>query len=640
MADFFLIMTDRYIPNFLKYHRRKTGEVNIGSVALGGNNPIRLQSMTNTPTSDIKSTLGQIIRIANMGADYVRMTVPSKKDAEALPAIVEGVSKIAAPVPLIADIHFNPSLAMLSAEVLDKVRINPGNFIDKKRRNTIEYTVEQYAEEQAILREKLILLLNICRKNNTALRIGTNHGSLSDRILTRFGDTPEGMAESAMEFLRICQEENFSEVVVSMKASNTRIMVYATRLLVAKMNAENMDYPLHLGVTEAGEGEDGRIKSAIGIGALLADGIGDTIRVSLTENPEIEIPVAKKITNYVQLFEGHAKIREFGHYPVNPFEYHRRETNTVDTIGGSNTPVVVHRIQGEVTAGKMASLGWTISDKQGWSFTDTAPDYLWIDSWPSNLPDFPKNRILQNYDIDGKETIHVYSELSELKAASSTAQVRFLRVWADELNSFLINELKKYENLVLMLESKNSNAPSDLRSAIFRLINSKLSNPVILCRNYKLTNSEDLQLQASIDLGGLLIDGMGDGICLQDKAKLSDTTINSVAFGILQASRVRISKTEFISCPSCGRTLFDLQSTTSKIRERTSHLKGLKIGIMGCIVNGPGEMADADYGYVGTGPGRVTLYKEKNVVKKNIDESEAVEELIDLIKENGDWTDA
>jgi (E)-4-hydroxy-3-methylbut-2-enyl-diphosphate synthase len=639
MADFFG-MTESYITDFLRYTRRRTNEVNIGGIPLGSMHPIRLQTMTNTATSDVQSTVKQIISMVKAGAEYARMTVTGRRDADALGDIVAELSKRDILIPLIADIHFNPALALISAETMDKVRINPGNFVDRKQFITQDYNDEKYAGELNRLQEKFLELLEKCRKHRTTLRIGTNHGSLSDRIMTRFGDSPQGMAESAMEFLRICKAQNFDQVVVSMKSSNTRIMVYATRLLISMMMAEDMHYPLHLGVTEAGEGEDGRIKSAVGIGALLADGIGDTIRVSLTEDPELEIPVARKIVSYVNGFHPHAEIKAFGKYPLNPYDYQRRKSAGVQNTGGDQMPVVIHRIQGNLIVETLTSLGW-IEDKNGnWTFGDLSPDYLWLDSLPSGI-NLPLKRILvdsANY-LQLPGVLPVCDDISEINKIASSVDTLFLRIKACQADDILFEELKGYKNVILMLESENRNIPADLRAAIFRLMNSGDQHPIILMSAYNENAAEDFQLKASVDLGGLFIDGLGDGICLHNEGALNDVIKNNVAFGILQAARVRISKTEFISCPSCGRTLFDLQSTTKKIRERTSHLKGLKIGIMGCIVNGPGEMADADYGYVGTGTGRVTLYRQKHIVKRNIPEDQAVEELLNLIRENGDWID-
>lgn len=633
-------MNKLYSPDFLLYKRRSTREVNIGGVPLGGSHPVRLQSMTNTPTSDVLATVKQIIAIAAEGADYVRLTVPGKKDADALPEIVAELSRRNCIVPLVADIHFNPKLALISAEVLDKVRINPGNYVDKKNFKLVEYTTEEYQEELSRLRVRFKELIETCRRHGTALRIGTNHGSLSDRIMSRYGDTPEGMVESAMEFLRICMEEDFHDVVVSMKASNTRVMVYANRLLVVKMLEEGMDFPLHLGVTEAGEGEDGRIRSAVGIGTMLADGIGETIRVSLTEDPELEIPVARLLRDYIAGFQSDIPISPFGEYPIDPFHYNKVKSHPVANIGGENVPVVIHRFLQNPQAEDLKRIGWYHTPEGSWEFSDQAADYILVSGWPDGFPAPPPNRVLiSGNGSDIPNTCRVYSSSDLTGGKIPTGNMAFLSIDAGALDDSMINRLRNREGLVIFLETGHANPFASLRAAMFRMINARANLPVILCREYQLDDAEALQIRASADLGGLFIDGLADGLCISNSANIPENKINAVSFGILQASRVRMTKTEFISCPSCGRTLFDLQETTRKIRSRTGHLKGLKIGIMGCIVNGPGEMADADYGYVGAGKGRITLYKEKEVVRRNIPADEAVEALIDLIRENGDWVE-
>lgn len=632
-----------FCTDLLRYSRRVTEVVNIGGLPLGGDDPVRIQSMTNTDTSDVIATVRQIIKIAKEGADYVRLTAPGKKEAEALGDILVELLKRSCSVPIIADIHFNPNVALMAAEVVDKVRINPGNFVDKKQFKQIEYTDKSYQKELLDLREEFLKLLKVCHDNNTALRIGTNHGSLSDRIMSHYGDTPEGMVESAMEFLRICKEVNFHQVVISMKASNTRIMVYATRLLVKKMKEEGLNYPLHLGVTEAGEGEDGRIKSATGIGALLADGIGETVRVSLTEDPELEVPVARKLVDYVKQREGHAAILPFGDIPIDFYAYKKRPTFSLLNMGCEYVPVVLYAMI-KPDRESLKAIGWNYNNATGWNFSDLSPDYLVISSWPSDLP-APKGKgIIKKYDqsvenINGLET-GTYVVLDNTSAKIPLDfQVCFLEIKASDLTGDQIDQIRQHKNVIIVLDTDNTNGYADQRAAIFRLMNAQCQHPVILKRHYSENFKEDFQLKAAADLGGLFIDGLGDGIFLDNQGDVQNRDIAATAFGILQASRVRISKTEFISCPSCGRTLFDLQSTTRMIRERTAHLKGLKIGIMGCIVNGPGEMADADYGYVGTGRGRVTLYKQKDVVVRNVPEEKAVEELIELIKKNGDWVE-
>jgi (E)-4-hydroxy-3-methylbut-2-enyl-diphosphate synthase len=632
-------MHSEYIQNFTRYLRRTTYTVDIGGIPLGSDYPIRVQSMTNTPTVNVDATVEQIIRMFEAGAHYARVTVPSVKDAEALSKIKNLLRERNYTIPLIADIHFNPKLAFLSAAVVDKVRINPGNYIDRKRNRSVGYSYEDYQQELGRLQEKFIELLELCKKHGTSLRIGTNHGSLSDRIMDRFGDTPEGMAESAMEFLRICKTQNFTHVVVSMKASNTRIMVYATRLLVKKMNQENMQFPVHLGVTEAGEGEDGRIKSAVGIGALLSDGIGDTLRVSLTEDPEAEIPVAKKFVEYISKREEHEEIPDFGKLPISPYEHKKYNTRTVGNVGGHYQTAVVTGWNGTPQKIDLANLGWEYSDKSEWHFKDTSPDILIVDSWSPHL-EVPKEKKIISHSEEKNPAIgRILNWETYITIPKESRTLYAVEIPASELDKEKIERIKRGKNLFIILSTRNANGFTDQRAALFRLRNAQCAVPVIIKRQYSFDEKEDFQLAASTDLGGLFIDGLGDGIWLENKGFLSSQDCIETAFGILQASRTRISKTEYISCPSCGRTLFDLQSTTRKIRERTAHLKGLKIGIMGCIVNGPGEMADADYGYVGTGRGKVTLYKEKEVVKRNIPETEAVEELIKLIKENGDWVE-
>jgi (E)-4-hydroxy-3-methylbut-2-enyl-diphosphate synthase len=636
-------MRTDYCNHFTKYDRLKTPEVRIGGKPIGNSHPVRIQSMTNTDTNNIHATVDQVIKIFREGADFVRITVPNRKAAENLTKIKAELKNLKISVPLIADIHFNPELALLAASVVDKVRINPGNYIDHGRKNEASFNDKKYMDELEKQESKFIELLEVCKKHNTALRIGTNHGSLSNRILSKYGDTLAGMAESAMEFLRICKHQNFDQVVVSIKASNTRIMVYATRMLVSKMKEENILYPVHLGVTEAGEGEDGRIKSAVGIGALLSDGIGDTIRVSLTEDPELEIPVARKIVDYYVNRSDHEAIEEFGTYPVDPFHYEKRISAEAAKIGGKNLPCVVYTLKGDVDIRELDAIGWHYSNEKGWSFADLAPDCVYTDNWPDSVPVPEEKTIILPYNkthaiLTGKcnylMTVHQYRE-SDLPRNT----VRFVLAQASEVTRNFIDQIREDRDLILILESENKNSYADIRSAMFRLILKSCVIPVVFHRKYNETDEEDLQLKSSLDLGGLFIDGMGDGIWIENEGSIPGSSIVSASFGILQASRVRMTRTEYISCPSCGRTLFDLQATTQKIREKTSHLRGLKIGIMGCIVNGPGEMADADYGYVGGAKGRITLYKEKEIIKRNVPEETAVDELISLIKENGDWID-
>jgi (E)-4-hydroxy-3-methylbut-2-enyl-diphosphate synthase len=633
-------MKPDYCSDFLNYKRRNSAIVNIGGIPMGGHFPIRIQSMTNTSTSDVSGSVKQIIRIANEGADYVRLTVPGQKDVETLQGIKSELDRLGTKIPLIADIHFNPRLAHIAATIVDKVRINPGNYTDKKKSENNSFLDND--NELQKLRSEFLNLIEICRKHNTAIRIGTNHGSLSDRIMDKYGDTIEGMVESAMEFLRICKEVGFKDIIVSMKSSNTRVMVYATRLLVSKMAEKGMEFPLHLGVTEAGEGEDGRIKSAVGIGTILADGIGETIRVSLTEDPEKEIPVANKLVEYFRERENHAPIPDFGSFPFNPYNYSRRKTTPIFNIGGNNVPIVLSSVKGKITINRLEQIGWSYISSNSWKFSDTAPDYLIVDNWPDKLKR-PSGKIvitrINEISYSGQNDF-ILMDYNEFKRNQIDNLLNyFILIKASEILEPEIERLKSHNNIVLILKTDNTNGFADQRAAVIRLINKNCQIPLILKRSYNEDKIEDFQLRAAADLGGLFIDGLGDGIWLDNAGILADKDIVNTSFGILQASRVRTSKTEYISCPSCGRTLFDLQTTTQKIRERTNHLKGLKIGIMGCIVNGPGEMADADYGYVGTGKGKVTLYKEKEVIKRNVPEEQAVDELINLIKENGDWVE-
>lgn len=626
-----------------QYNRRSSLEMKIGNIAIGGNQPIRLQSMTNTITRKIEDTVEQCIRIYEAGGELVRITTPTLADVEYVAEIKKELRKRGFDFPLVTDVHFSPNVAEAAALVVEKVRINPGNYSESKFDISLANNETEWQKHLSALRTKFITLLNLCKENGTALRIGVNHGSLSQRILSRFGDTTGGMTESAMEFLRICKEEKFEKVVISMKASNVQVMVQAYRMLVSRMNEEGMNFPLHLGVTEAGEGEDGRIKSAVGIGSLLADGIGDTIRVSLTEDPEKEIPVARKLTAY---FEGREKEKTFSAVQetldVNPFQYNRRKTQTVANIGGDQPPVVVGSIYGDdFLQEKMQSWGWQIENQGTVKFQDQSADLIFSGTVPTDII-LPENKAFITpffnwFCYEGKLNAFPMVTWDELMEFQPEAPMFFVKTNYRELS--LLTGCSLPENAVIILDSKSKNAVAEWRACFAKLQAFNLNNPVILYKNYAEKDTETLQLKAACDFGALLIDGLGDGIWIENNSAIPASEINSLAFGILQATRTRISKTEYISCPSCGRTLFDLQATCAKIRERTNHLKGLKIGIMGCIVNGPGEMADADYGYVGAGPGRITLYKKQEVIKKNIPEAEAVEELINLIKENGDWRD-
>lgn len=639
-----------YCADTTSYKRLKTSEVKIGDLPLGAHNPIRVQSMTTTDTMDTASTVAQCIRMIEAGCEYVRITAPSMNEARNLEAIKKELRNRGYQTPLIADIHFTPNAAELAARIVEKVRINPGNYADKKKFETIEYTDADYREELDRIRERFVPLVRICKEYGTAMRIGTNHGSLSDRIMSRYGDSPLGMVESAMEFLRICEEESFHQIVLSMKSSNPQVMVQAVRLLVVKMQEEGMNYPLHLGVTEAGEGEDGRIKSAAGIGTLLEDGIGDTIRVSLTEDPEFEIPVAKALVDRYRNRSTHPKISPVnGGLPYNPFEYNRRTAFEIHNLGGHHVPVIVadYSRRAIITPASLFAVGYRYSlplDK--WEIGDQGCDYLYIGmgSLDFELPGTLRvicdhSRWIQLQNKTGRYPLFSAQDYTTASKRSDTMNFVVTNAsLTDAVTLAFLDHLPNDPTAVVIPYTNNPHGMAEQRRFLMELMQRRIHNPVIVKRDYANSGESLMQLQAATDLGALLLDGMGDGIWLMTDSS-SEATINQTAFGILQATRTRISKTEYISCPSCGRTLFDLQETTAKIRARTKHLKGLKIGIMGCIVNGPGEMADADYGYVGVGVGKITLYKGKEVMKRNIDAAVAVDELIALIRHYGDWVD-
>jgi len=619
--------TLNYCTNLFQYTRRKSSEVTIGNLKLGGANPIRLQSMTTTNTLDTQATAEQAMRIIDEGGELVRITTQGRREARNLENIHAMLRQNGYTTPLVADIHFNPNAAEIAASLIEKVRINPGNFADgAKKFRDHDTSEEAWQEDIELTREKLVPFLNICKKHGTAIRIGTNHGSLSDRIMSRYGDTPEGMVESCMEYLRICNEENFHQIVLSIKASNARIMVHTVRLLVAKMAAEGMSYPLHLGVTEAGNGEDGRIKSAVGIGALLADGIGDTIRVSLTEDPEKEIPVAKKLVDYFKQLEGHSPINTVETVDFNPFRYSRLTTQSCLNIGGNHQPIVVQKITGNNTSILNSS---------------EKADYLYCNDSQCISTLESKYKIICPLDTYKqavtKENLYPLLAANEISSADN-AKESFIKLSLNDINDRLIEQIKTLTKVVIVATTQHINALAEFRAIIWQLRKAGIRQPVILHRTYNESNTEMMQIQSGAELGILFLDGMADGIFIENEA-IDPLALLSVQFGILQASRVRFSKTEYISCPGCGRTLFELQQITQSIKERTSHLKGLKIGIMGCIVNGIGEMADSDYGYIGSGPGTVSLFKQKELIKRNIPTAEALEELIILIKENGDWVD-
>ena len=636
----------KYCNSLTSYKRRKSREVKIGDIALGGDNPIRVQSMTTTDTMDTKGTVDQSIRMIEAGCEYVRITAPSKKQAENLQNIKNELHKRGYNTPLIADIHFTPNAAEIAARIVEKVRINPGNFADRKKFNYIEYTDDQYDAEISRIRKRFLPLIKVCKEYGTAMRIGTNHGSLSDRILSRYGDTPYGMVESALEFLRICKDENYNQIVLSMKSSNPIVMVQAYRLLISRMEIEGMNYPLHLGVTEAGEGEDGRIKSSLGIGTLLEDGIGDTIRVSLTEDPEYEIPIAKFLVNrYVDRIE-HDNILDTNGFTINPFEYIPRKSDTVLNIGGENVPRVAANLSNVdiITQKSLNEVGYTyFKDDDKWGISDFACDFIFIGDKNINFEIPGTLGVVQNYSTwIKKEKERHYPEINVeqyLEGVKLHPQLNILYMTMSKLNKDIIDKLKKDSNIVLLIDTDNAHGMSEQRRLFIELLESNCKTPVIIGRKYENISNEEFQLYSATDIGGLFVDGLGDGIFLTNKGPISLEQRNKISFGILQASRTRISKTEYISCPSCGRTLFDLQETTALIRSKTQHLKGLKIGIMGCIVNGPGEMADADYGYVGTGIGKISLYKKHDIIRKDVPMDIADQALIDLIKENGDWVD-
>ena len=616
------------MADLFNYHRRESSVVNVGDTPLGGDNPIRIQSMTTTSTDDTEGSVAQAKRIIDAGGEYVRLTTQGVREAENLKNINAALRKDGYNTPLVADVHFNPHVAEVAALYAEKVRINPGNYVDPARTfKKLEYTDNEYAAELQKIEDQLIPFLNICKKNHTAVRIGVNHGSLSDRIMSRYGDTPEGIVESCMEFLRICKRENFNDVVISIKASNTVVMVRSVRLLVDCMDKEDMHYPLHLGVTEAGDGEDGRIKSAVGIGALLADGIGDTIRVSLSEEPEEEIPVARHLVDYIGKRAGHLLVPGDEYKGFNYLHPERRKTNAVNNIGSENVPVV-------------------ISNKIGSKDDQYKADYIYVGGQlPENI-----NKD-QNYIVD----FNVYQELDKLGSLTSkdnifpiypynatpfisydNSKLKFLVLQFGAPSDEYLPCLKHHPEIVVVCVSNHQNRLGDQRALVHEFMSNGIQNPVIFCQMYRHSHEEksDFQLEAAADMGALMFDGLTDGIWLMNDGDLCTEDINATAFGILQAARLRTSKTEYISCPGCGRTLYDLQKTIARIKESTKDMKGLKIGIMGCIVNGPGEMADADYGYVGAARGKISLYRKKVCVEKNIPEEEAVEKLLELINKD------
>ncbi|WP_207532204.1 (E)-4-hydroxy-3-methylbut-2-enyl-diphosphate synthase [Desertivirga arenae] len=659
-SDINSALKGKYCNSLTQYSRYVTREVNIGDIPMGGNNPIRIQSMTTTNTMDTIATVEQTIRMVDAGCEYVRITAPSIKEAQNLADIKKELRARGYNVPLVADIHFTPNAAEVAARIVEKVRINPGNYADKKRFDQLDYTQAEYQAELERIYTKFAPLVKVCKEYGTAMRIGTNHGSLSDRIMSYYGDTPRGMVESAMEFIRMCETLNYYNLVISMKSSNPQVMVQAYRLLVETMQNEGMNYPLHLGVTEAGDGEDGRIKSAVGIGTLLEDGLGDTIRVSLTEEPEAEAPVAIALAKRYErrrLSSDPLDPKEIiSDLPIgfSPYDYKKRDTVELNTfIGGHQVPRVVVDLSAKNLKDPniLTDTGYNYSpllDK--YNMGEQSVDFVYL---ADQLPSFsmPGNlKQLYNYstwrELLNKKNCHPLFSLQEyITATEKDSSLNLVTITNSDLEKEELFKVQVDQTLVFVLETMEVHGMADQRQFFFSLSKAGIKVPVIIKRSYSkelldtaVTPATNLQLYASTDAGALLVDGFGDGIWL-DAPEIDTKTVVSTSFGILQATRSRISKTEYISCPSCGRTLFDLQETTQMIRSRTSHLKGLKIGIMGCIVNGPGEMADADYGYVGAGPGKITLYRGKEVVKKNVNTESALDELIEIIRTDGNWVE-
>ena len=614
------------MTDLFNYHRRSSSPVQVGGLQLGGDAPIRIQSMTTTNTNDTEACVEQAERIIKAGGELVRLTTQGRREAENLKNINAQLRADGFNTPLVADVHFNANVADVAALYAEKVRVNPGNYVDPARVfKKIEYTDAEYADELKKLEDRFVPFLNICKEHHTAVRIGVNHGSLSDRIMSRYGDTPEGIVESCMEFLRICKKEQFDNVVISIKASNTVIMVRTVRLLVDEMDRNDMHYPLHLGVTEAGEGEDGRIKSAVGIGALLADGIGDTIRVSLSEEPEAEIPVARHLVDYITKREGHLMVPATASPDFDWLRPERRKTRAAGGIGGSNVPVVITSLPNGQTAAD-AEFG-----------TDTTPDYIYCgSSLPANRKEGQKYIVDFNAYTGAKDTYPIFPYNATPFISSVKADVKFLVLQLGAPSEEYLACLKAHPEVVVIAVSNQQNKLGEQRALTHELWTNGLFNPVVFAQMYRHSAQEkaDFQLEAAADMGALMIDGLCDGIWLMNDGDINVRDIADTSFAILQAARLRTSKTEYISCPGCGRTLYDLRSTIAKIKAATAHMKGLKIGIMGCIVNGPGEMADADYGYVGAGPGKISLYKQKMCVEKAIPESEAVEHLLRFIEED------
>lgn len=641
-----------YSNSLTEYKRLATLEVKVGDLLIGNNNPIRIQTMTTTDTMNTLGTVEQAIRCIEAGAELVRITAPSKKEAENLLPIRNELRKRGYTTPLVADIHFTPNAAEIAARIVEKVRINPGNYVDKKKFETLTYTDAEYQEEIDRIRKQFTPLVKICQEHGTAMRIGTNHGSLSDRIMSRYGDTPMGMVESAMEFLRIAEDLNYRNIVLSMKSSNPQVMVQAYRLLVHTMQDQlGHCYPLHLGVTEAGDGEDGRIKSAVGIGTLLEDGIGDTIRVSLTEDPEFELPVCRDLVKRYTSRADHTPIPAIEQVPYSPFEYKRRESIAVNNIGGKQVPVVVADCSNTsgITPAHLLPVGYNYNaDTDKWNIADAAADYIFSRellsfALPGTLKVIVPHDTWKNAE-DKEKYMPLFTAEEYLLATDKSAVINFIDHNSGvALPEALLLQMASDHTIVLCLHSSNEHAMPEVRRTFVTLLDRQIQQPVILKCFADAASSDEHLIHYATETGALLLDGFGDGTWLVSEATGAQAPghalLNNIAFGILQATRTRISKTEYISCPSCGRTLFDLQETTAKIRAVTNHLKGVKIAIMGCIVNGPGEMADADFGYVGSGVGKITLYRGKEVVKRGLNSEVAVDELITLIKENGMWVE-
>ena len=620
-----MIISAKMIDLF-NYRRRSSSPVQVGDLQLGGDAPIRIQSMTTTNTNETEACVEQAERIIKAGGELVRLTTQGRREAENLKNINAQLRADGFNTPLVADVHFNANVADVAALYAEKVRVNPGNYVDPARVfKKIEYTDAEYADELKKLEDHFVPFLNICKEHHTAVRIGVNHGSLSDRIMSRYGDTPEGIVESCMEFLRICKKEQFDNVVISIKASNTVIMVRTVRLLVDEMDRNDMHYPLHLGVTEAGEGEDGRIKSAVGIGALLADGIGDTVRVSLSEEPEAEIPVARHLVDYITKHEGHLMVPATASPDFDWLRPERRKTRAAGGIGGSNVPVVIASLPNGQTPDAV-EFG-----------ADTTPDYIYCgSSLPANRKEGQKYIVDFNAYTGAKDTYPIFPYNATPFISSVKADVKFLVLQLGAPSEEYLACLKAHPEVVVIAVSNQQNKLGEQRALTHELWTNGLFNPVVFAQMYRHSAQEkaDFQLEAAADMGALMIDGLCDGIWLMNDGDINVRDVADTSFAILQAARLRTSKTEYISCPGCGRTLYDLRSTIAKIKAATAHMKGLKIGIMGCIVNGPGEMADADYGYVGAGPGKISLYKQKMCVEKAIPESEAVEHLLRFIEED------